>query len=221
MGLDHVPENVLFLPGMGADERMFSEQMRVIPGSRCLRWIPPEKKESLSDYVVRLARHHRIPEEPYLIGSSFGGIAAQELAVPLRAKAVILIGSAKSAEVFPGILKLVEKTLRILPDRLFRSAMLNNPFLKTMFGVRNAEDERLFRDMLQDAAMPFLRWAPQAVLNWKPSELPCPILQIHGDRDRMIPPKRTRPDRWVRGGGHFISVTHASQVTSFLLDILR
>jgi len=46
--------------------------------------------------------------------------------------------------------------------------------------------------------------------------LAVPVAQIHGDRDRILPHRLTRPDVLVRGGGHLISMTHADVVNGFL-----
>lgn len=43
-----------------------------------------------------------------------------------------------------------------------------------------------------------------------------PVARIHGDRDRILPHRLTRPDVLVRGGGHLISLTHADVVNEFL-----
>ena len=47
-----------------------------------------------------------------------------------------------------------------------------------------------------------------------------PIFQIHGDRDRILPPGRMRPDRIIPGGGHVLSLTHAGEVNRFIAESL-
>jgi len=66
----------------------------------------------------------------------------------------------------------------------------------------------------------FLRWASQAVLDWEPSPpspLPPPrVFQIHGEKDPIVSPKLTSPDKIIRGAGHLITLTHPDEVNTFL-----
>ena len=43
-----------------------------------------------------------------------------------------------------------------------------------------------------------------------------PICHIHGDRDRLIPLHRVRPDHVVPGAGHLLNLTHGEAVNAFL-----
>jgi pimeloyl-ACP methyl ester carboxylesterase len=57
------------------------------------------------------------------------------------------------------------------------------------------------------------------VLSWeRPAELPVPIHQIHGARDRVLPASPTRADVIVPGAGHVLSLTHAEDVNRFLRE---
>jgi pimeloyl-ACP methyl ester carboxylesterase len=69
-----------------------------------------------------------------------------------------------------------------------------------------------------DADSDFLRWACRAVVTWDPPPdlFPFPIHQIHGDRDRILPWRLTRPDVLVRGAGHVLSLTHPREVNDFI-----
>ena len=58
------------------------------------------------------------------------------------------------------------------------------------------------------------------MLDWKPSprRRPIPIAQIHGDRDLIVPHRRTQPDVLVAGAGHLLVATHPETVTAFLRE---
>jgi len=73
--------------------------------------------------------------------------------------------------------------------------------------------------MLAATPPAFVRWAANAVFSWPGvRELPMPVHHIHGDRDRLIPIRRVRPDRIVRGAGHLLNLTHADAVNDFILS---
>ena len=71
--------HVYFMPGMCANSLIF-ERIKLNPSFKLhyLEWIPPLKKESLSNYVVRLSNNIK-HDNPILIGVSFGGVIVQEL----------------------------------------------------------------------------------------------------------------------------------------------
>ena len=62
------------LPGLAADHRTFGQfavpGMQIIP----LRWVHPDKTDSLADYATKV-RHPLQEDEPFsLLGISFGGM---------------------------------------------------------------------------------------------------------------------------------------------------
>jgi pimeloyl-ACP methyl ester carboxylesterase len=67
----------------------------------------------------------------------------------------------------------------------------------------------------------FLKWASLAILRWRSVAGPTvPIVQIHGDRDRILPHALTHPDVLVAGAGHALPVTHPIAVNQFLCEQL-
>ena len=48
-----------------------------------------------------------------------------------------------------------------------------------------------------------------------------PVYHIHGERDRTLPVKLTRPDVIVRGGDHMLPFTFPKQVNEFLRERMR
>jgi pimeloyl-ACP methyl ester carboxylesterase len=62
-----------------------------------------------------------------------------------------------------------------------------------------------------------LRRFARLILRWKaPASYPCPIHQIHGSADMVIPLNRVRPEEVVPGGGHLINMTHSREVNAFV-----
>src|SRR5204862_359360 len=86
------------------------------------------------------------------------------------------------------------------------------------FGATSPAHVQLFADMLAATPRPFIRWASRAIFSWPGvAELPMPVLHIHGDRDRLIPLRRVKPDRVIRGAGHLLNLTHPDAVNDFIL----
>jgi pimeloyl-ACP methyl ester carboxylesterase len=66
------------------------------------------------------------------------------------------------------------------------------------------------------------KWSIARILDWNvPPVLDCPVFQVHGDCDFVLPIRYTRPDAIIQGGGHVISLTHPSAVNDFIRSALN
>ncbi|HEX6096776.1 MAG TPA: alpha/beta hydrolase family protein [Thermoanaerobaculia bacterium] len=205
------------LSGIGGDERLFEAQ-RAVRDVRPVRWIPPaHPREPLARYAARLARELHV-EEPFdLGGASFGGMIALELARHLTPRRVFLFGSCRSPQGVAPLLRALRRLTAVLPDRLLSPPRPLQPLAARWFGATAPEHVRLFADMLAATPPEFLRWASNAVFSWDGvPALPMPVHHVHGDRDRLIPLHRVRPDRVVAGAGHLLNLTHGNEVNDFI-----
>jgi len=69
---------LVFLPGLGADARLFDPQRAVFPEIEVPPWLPYREEESLADYARRMAATVTLSANMYLGGVSFGGMVALE-----------------------------------------------------------------------------------------------------------------------------------------------
>jgi hypothetical protein len=74
----------------------------------------------------------------------------------------------------------------------------------------------LLRTVVRESDPHFMKWAIHEVLNWQRESRPDHIFHIHGDEDRIFPIKYVKADRVIHGGGHFMILTHADQVSSMI-----
>ena len=205
---------LILLPGLGADERMFSSMRGSLPQISTPRWIEPVAGESVAEYARRFAPEVD-PGKPFLIGgASFGGVVAQELAALLpNAKLCFVIGSATSEKSRPWhirILRPITPFIGILPWIA--------PYLVKLVGVFLRAPTRGVLMQLGATNPRFLRWGAQAVLRWKPSPgiANVNVVHIHGDMDKVFPLQLAKPDHIVAGAGHLIAITHYRQVADLI-----
>ncbi|SDF62642.1 Thioesterase domain-containing protein [Pedobacter terrae] len=83
--------NAYFISGLGADQRIFSrlklsEKISIIH----VEWINPNKNETLEVYAERLSRIIDTSKPFALVGVSFGGMIAVELAKLLKPLQLLL-----------------------------------------------------------------------------------------------------------------------------------
>ena len=205
------------IPGLGADERVF-RRLRLTGDVHILSWLAPQSPtEPLIQYAVRLAEAVPSNELCWLVGVSFGGLLAQEIARLRPLVRVVLISSLGQPTDLPLLLRLAGATglHRLVPFGLLKWL----PRLaQWFFGVRGGTEYRLLRQILRDTDPAFARWATTQLLAWRGPGLPDAV-RLHGTRDRLLPAGTARIDYPVSGAGHFLIVSHAPQVSQVLNEL--
>lgn len=211
--------NIYILSGLGVDRRVFK---KIDFGSlkvTYLEWIAPISTESISCYARRLSAKITA-ERPILIGLSFGGMVAIEIAKIIDVKQVILIASAKDNNELPKLYKLINRLRlhRFIPGSVLKSHHILSDYF---FGVSLKEDKIMLKKILQDTDAKFLSWAINQILNWQNKEIPINLIHIHGSKDHIIPIRNVIPTFIIQGAGHFMTVTHAKQIETLIQKIIH
>ena len=182
---------VYFIPGLGADERLFSKLKLEGYEKRYIKWILPLANETLPAYAKRLSEQIIIKESFSLAGVSFGGMIAVEMSKIIQPKNLFLISSAKTYDEIPigirffkyfPVYKLLTESLVIWIAKLNRRR----------FSIFNEKEMHLFASMMLACPVGYLKGAIHMILNWKNSEFPSSIIHIHGDSDHLFPIHRIK-----------------------------
>lgn len=178
------------LSGLGADGTVLQyldfEGVEV----EYMEWLSPLPKETLPAYARRMTQKITTPY-PILVGLSFGGMVAMEIAKQIPVKKVILISSAKERKELPWFYRFSAKLKlqKILPYTLIKRT---NGFTYWLFGATSAHEKALLKEIFRKTPTTFLKWAINAILTWKNTEIYTHILHIHGDKDRILPYKNVK-----------------------------
>ena len=114
------PPIFYLIPGLGADARVF-QFLHLHGDVHILRWLPPERSdEALPNYAARLAAAVPVAQSCWLVGVSFGGVLALEIAHLRPLARVVLISSLMGPSELPWLGKLARATglYRLLPPQL-------------------------------------------------------------------------------------------------------
>ena len=196
--------------GLGADERVFDDLDFSGYEATFVQWIQPLKNERIEDYAKRISAQINTPN-PILIGLSFGGMMAMEVAKLIKTEKVILIASAKTKFEIPLYYRLIGKTNihQIIPASLLKQAnFISNWF----FGTESSKDKVLLANILRDTDPIFLKWAIDKIVNWQNAEITQNVKHIHGTADRILPLKFVLVDVIIKGGGHLMTVNKAIEL---------
>ena len=217
--MPHSPTNkaIYFLPGLGADKRLF--EFIELEGIEkvCIKFPKPDLSESISDYSRRLI-HQIKHKDPILCGVSMGGILACEIAKIISVEKVILISSIKSVLEKPrrfNVIKWLPFT-DLLPIETFK----NKARLMNQISLGSQKGNDLFYDMLEDTDSDLLKWGIKQVGLWDNKDEVKNLIHIHGDRDEIFPIAKVKADFVIKGGSHFMIVDRAEEINGLLENIV-
>ena len=210
-----------FISGLGADERVFKYLSLGDLEYKFIKWETPGTNEKLSNYCSRLIKQIDLSKEIILIGVSFGGIVAQEISRIIKPQKVIIISSVKTAKEFNWQLDLVR---RFKLYKLATSSFLkwsNNLTADYYFGVKTKMESTLLKQIISDTDQDFLKWAIHEIMNWNGDSTNTNIVHIQGNKDRIFPVKRIRNYTIINGGGHFMIVNRADEISEIIKNEIR
>lgn len=210
---------IYFLSGLGADESVFSALD--LPGVDriYLNWMEPLPKESIEAYAQRMA--DRITEpDPIIIGLSFGGMMAMEMAKLIPVQQLILVSSAKTAKELPPYFRVCRylPLHRLLPLHAVASS---DQLMGFFFGVRTNEQKERLRKIIRNTTQGFNQWAIHALVNWKNQQINAPVFHIHGNADKLLPLSFVQPDIVIEGGNHFMIMQKAKEISAHIQRVLH
>lgn len=203
------------ISGLGADQRMF-QRLRIAGWElKEVPWPHIDRHDDMACYAQKVAA--LIPEGPEhaILGLSFGGMLASEIARVRPEQRVIIVSSAKEpAELGPanGILKFIV-TRRLFPVGLMR---IPNKVILRRFGAYDEQSQLLLRTTLDDSSDHLVSVAGKVIMEWKSTPAPPAIVHIHGTVDQIIKPEPVHPTHWVEGGEHMMIFTKAEEVSELI-----
>ncbi|MBW8685014.1 alpha/beta hydrolase [Chitinophaga rhizophila] len=211
-------KHLYLLSGMGADRRIFKNL--TFPAGytvHYLDWLTPEAGETFPAYAARMAAgiaHEHVT----LIGVSFGGMLAVEIARQRPVQKVILISSIKNTLERPPYLGWVKKTgllvLLRLPDAIIFTR--RKGIVKIFLNAETDEELQLLSDYMRKTSYGYLRWGIRTIVHWANDFVPASIVHIHGGKDRAFPMKFVKADYTIADGGHFMVYNRAAQISDIL-----
>lgn len=198
------------ISGLGAGEKVFSRLKFKNHNLVHLPWIQPLKQEKIAAYSRRMAEKIRDPS-PIILGVSFGGMVAIEMAKQIPVKKVCIVSSVKSSNEIPFWMRAggyfhVNKIIPLKPFRIFE------PITNHRLGVSNIDERDMVRAYRRDVDPYYLRWAVDKVINWKNQWQPEQLLHIHGDQDKIFPLKNIATAKVIRGGSHMMIYNRADEI---------
>jgi pimeloyl-ACP methyl ester carboxylesterase len=196
---------VYAIPGLGMSPRIFERLALTCGPLRPVHWIEPhDEAESLAHYGLRLSEQIAAGEGPItLIGMSFGGMMAVQLARMLPVERVILISTLKTHHEKPAWLRLMQQVpLYQLNRRWGRQRTLR--YWAPLFGIDSPEHQAFCTPMFAQYSDTYWRWAVRQIVEWESTGPTVDYLHLHGDEDRIFPATDIFDYQRIEQGDHFM-----------------
>jgi pimeloyl-ACP methyl ester carboxylesterase len=210
---------VYLIPGLGSDYRIFSkidfEEFDTVIIQRPM----PFKHETMANYAHRLSLQIDTTQSFALIGVSFGGMLATEIAEQTKPAKTILISSAKNRFELPFQYRFqrVIPVYRIISKRFIKQSSF---WIQPLVEPDSKQEKETFKAMLTDKDPLFLKRASAMIVRWNRTTNTKEIIHLHGDSDRTIPFKNIKDSIKIQGGSHMMTLTKASEINTIVLGIL-
>jgi len=211
-------KNVYFISGLGATKRSFQFLDLSFCNPVFIDWIPAQKKETLVSYAMRLKA--LIPEEnPTIVGLSFGGMLASEMAKVDPLAKVIIISSNKTSDEFPAYLRIGNylPLYRMIPETLLKKS---KHLFQWMLGAEGKEQKAVQLQILAESDIKFTNDAIDMILKWKNNVVAPNIIHIHGTADKLLPYKKVQAHYTVPKGTHLMIMNKGLEISNILKSII-
>lgn len=210
---------VYCISGLGADHHIFDGLD--VPGVSWshLSWLMPVADESLEDYASRMKRDIG-DAKPILLGVSFGGMMAIEIAKQCPGATVIIVSSIRHRRQLPLPIKMTTH-LGLGKWKPPTNSKLLAPFQDYFLGVETETDSKLVREYRGNVDPHYLQWSIRHIAGWQNEWQPKPFYHIHGSKDKIFPLHLVEPTHVVQGGGHLMIHNRAGVISSILAEILN
>lgn len=213
-----LPVQIVWIPGMAADERLFSPID--IPAARHhhLRWRHIPGATTLRAYAETIVAEADWPTDLPMIyvGSSMGGMLAVELQAVAPADDLVLLSAPATRREFPALMKALGRIRAgalFSPSGILRARRISDTFM----GFKNLEDRQWFYENLEAYGPEFVHFAVNAILDWDRTTPAAAYGQIIGAQDRLFRPSKMHQPIVVPGAGHFLTKEQPARLTELLL----
>lgn len=213
---------VYFIPGMAANTHIF-ERIQLDESQYepiFLEWTEPQKDESLVAYSQRMSRQITKPN-PIIIGVSFGGVVAQEIARCIEVQQIIIISSVKNSSELPAYFRWIKKIAiyRIFPNSITWKTLEWYAKITPNQKIKNRISA--YDKYLTVRSNNYLRWCLKELSKWdNPHELKN-IVHIHGKKDNIFPFSLIKNAIIVENADHALVLTKANWLNNELQKILK
>ena len=202
---------LILLGGMTPGGRIYRRLTPLISNYEFIEWVNPGDDQTVQEYAYRIKKLIKDPQDCDVLGVSFGGIVAQELARIIEAERCYIVSSLCCYEE----LNLAHKTMSKVPPVLLNQLLASSVKMFSTLQATNVSKVTSRLKKLVGDEGGWYRWAALAVAKWKPSKdvgSDVTFIRIHGDSDSTFKRGHIFSDYVIEGATHVLALTHAKEL---------
>lgn len=212
---------IYLVPGLANDRRIFknlSEELKDHDLIFLEHLEPINQEETISEYAVRLIKHHgEFIEDSIIIGFSLGGLISIEMAKIIKFKRIILISTIKHKSEFHPLIKAASNFQIHLPAPLIKNTIKH---VALLLGVTNSDGANFISQIVNDSNEQHIVWAQKAASKWENRLIPDNYIHIHGTKDEIFPINYVKPSHKIVDGTHFMIMDRAKEVAQIIKSFI-
>jgi len=199
---------ILLLPGLGADSRLYGDEIRSLSNINLINWPDKYDFKTLPALARYLIERYEISNKDIVGGTSLGGMVSLEIAKLRKIKNVVVISSCLNSREINPFLARARKLSKYVPVEALK---ISSGKAGSLLDINLLE---MFSNVVEED---FLRNMISAVFEWEGiGDYDVNMLRIHGEYDLVIPCPKDESVFKI-DGGHLISTTHAGVIADEIL----
>lgn len=166
---------------------------------------PSSENESIEEYAKRMAEGINTQKEIILLGTSFGGILATEMAKFTFPKSIVFVSSVKNRGELNPLMKIDKSTflLDYIPDKIVRNVIKAGYKVgaKLASNLKEIHNEDL-QEMIDNIDGKLEKWIIKKINGWEGENQVSQFLHLHGDKDHVFPIDNIENYELIPSGNH-------------------
>lgn len=213
---------IYLIPGLAADGCIFDrfrfpkDQFEI----KILNWfVPDHLHQTIESYAAKMAVQINTKNN-MLIGVSFGGVIAQEIASIKSIKHVFIVSSIKSADEIPKLYKwfVKLKAYHLIP---FKSIHKWEAFHLKKQNSKHKKKIVAYQQYLPFRNPVYIKWAIKTMIQWQSKTMNTNFTHIHGKLDTVLPIKNINNCIPIQNGTHAMIVNKTSQIQQIIINKIK
>jgi len=186
-----------------------------------VQWLKNQPNESLLNYTQRIIDAYNISSEDIIVGLSFGGLIAQQIAEILNLDYVILISSFRTKDDLNTLFNkgLKFKLHKLMPE--VKSKIISE-IVANFLNSGTAKSKPVLKKMIESTDMKLMKWSLEKIFEQNKELCPNVIkYNLIGNKDMIMKPWQNETSFLIEGGSHFMVFDKANEITEIISEIVR
>jgi hypothetical protein len=171
--------------------------------------------ESIESYALRLSQKIDDSQPFSILGTSFGGILAVEIAKQIPPHSLIFISSVKNRKEMNPLMKWEKSSslLDFIPSKIVKKTIEAGYTIgsKIVPDLKEIDNEEI-NEMVHSIDGKLEKWIIKKINTWHGENPLGEFLHLHGDKDHVFPLKNIQDCEVIKGGNHNMILTKSEEI---------